>query len=204
MTDEETVQGFIEYCESPLGKAVIDREANYIKDQLENPGCVLEVGCGIGALTDRLSAPVIGLDISQAMVDAAARRTDGQYIRGDAHQLPFGDASFDAVVSVTTLEFVSDYAQALAEIERVVAPAGNITILMLNQESRYFTRRAADEESYFALAQHKPATVEAKLQDSIDLTAEYFLGIDETEVFETTDPEWAAIRAFSGTVPASE
>lgn len=204
MTDEETVQGFVEYCESPHGKAVIDREASYIEDQLKNPDCVLEIGCGIGTLTNRLSAPVIGLDISQAMLDAAARRTDGQYVRGDAQRLPFADDSFDAVVSVTTLEFVSDYARALAEIERVVAPAGTITILMLNQDSHYFTRRAADKDSYFAMAQHTPAAVEARLKQSLDLTAEYFLGIDETDVFETTDPEWAAIRAFSGTVPANE
>lgn len=42
----------------------------------------------------------------------------------DAHELPFEDASFDAVITTAVLEHVADPARAIAEIERVLAPAG--------------------------------------------------------------------------------
>ena len=66
----------------------------------------------------------VGLDISPAML-AEARRLEGRdrrktiYVLGDAHHLPFPPASYDLVVMVTTLEFLSDPEQALREAARV-------------------------------------------------------------------------------------
>ena len=42
----------------------------------------------------------------------------------DAHELPFADGSVDAVVTTAVLEHVADPARSMAEIERVLAPAG--------------------------------------------------------------------------------
>jgi ubiquinone/menaquinone biosynthesis C-methylase UbiE len=69
---------------------------------------VLDVGCGIGSLSFVLreafpSASITGLDYSQAFVDYArsrARDNKLNFERGDAAALPFGDAQFDATLSL--------------------------------------------------------------------------------------------------------
>ena len=42
----------------------------------------------------------------------------------DAHDLPFADASYDAVLAAAVLEHVADPARCVAEIHRVLAPDG--------------------------------------------------------------------------------
>jgi SAM-dependent methyltransferase len=53
------------------------------------------------------------------------RHTD---VVADAHQLPFGDATFDAVVTFNTFEHLSDPERAAAEIRRVLKPGGRLVV----------------------------------------------------------------------------
>jgi hypothetical protein len=55
-------------------------------------------------------------------------------VQGDAQSLPFGTAQFDLVVLITTLEFVADPAQSVAEAARV-AKMG-LLLGVLNRWSR--------------------------------------------------------------------
>jgi ubiquinone/menaquinone biosynthesis C-methylase UbiE len=98
---------------------------------------VLDVGCGPGNFT-RDFAPaaagglVVGLDASETMLDTAARDTHSDnvaYIRGDACELPFRDASFDAVCCFAALYLIEDPMRALDEIVRVLAPGGRVALL---------------------------------------------------------------------------
>ena len=92
----------------------------------------LDVGCGTGALTETILeavAPreVVGVDPSRGFVEyARSRIEDGRarFLVGDALELPFGEDSFDAVVSGLVLNFVSEPERAVAEIARVTARAG--------------------------------------------------------------------------------
>src|SRR3954451_20186070 len=69
---------------------------------------LLDVGCGAGQLSliaARAGASVTGCDISsnwlvQARRNAAAEVLTIVFEQGDAEALPFGDASFDAVISL--------------------------------------------------------------------------------------------------------
>lgn len=45
---------------------------------------------------------------------------------GDAHRLPFRDASFDAVVNIQVLEHLNEPAAAIAEFARVLKPGGRL------------------------------------------------------------------------------
>jgi SAM-dependent methyltransferase len=98
---------------------------------------VLDVGCGPGNYTRHLARAAgdgltLGLDASESMVAAAAKRGGGEnlaYLRGDACALPFGDESFDAVCSVGVIHMVEDPLGAVAEMARVLAPGGRLVVL---------------------------------------------------------------------------
>jgi len=103
-------------------------------------GRILDVGCGSGAL-DRLLARRLGsaaridaVDVNPFLLREAAElaREFGDRIRfmpGSALDLPFPDATFDCVFSVTVLE-ECDANRAIAEMIRVARPGGNIGIVV--------------------------------------------------------------------------
>jgi SAM-dependent methyltransferase len=103
-------------------------------------GKVLEVGSGPGRLAVRLAREVpgttlIGIDISEAMVERAARRAAeaglSERVRfevGDVGALPLADQEFDGVVSTLSLHHWPDPARGLAEIHRVLKPGGEARI----------------------------------------------------------------------------
>jgi len=59
------------------------------------------------------------------------------FVRADAQALPFGDASFDAVVSFETIEHLTDARALLAECRRVLREEG---LLYLSTPNRTVTR----------------------------------------------------------------
>lgn len=98
---------------------------------------VLDVACGPGFLTMEFAkrcAAVVGFDATDAFVDLAraeaARRglANIHFQHGDAEQLPFADASFDAVSCRAAFHHFSQPTRVLAEMVRVAAPAGRIVI----------------------------------------------------------------------------
>lgn len=95
--------------------------------QLLNPvqGCsVLDIGCGIGSDWKPLAdagLTITGLDPSPYMLDIAEKHAPERIAlhRGVAEDLPFDDNEFHYAMLNTTLEFVDDPYQALAEACRV-------------------------------------------------------------------------------------
>ncbi len=109
----------------------------WLFDQLEvSPQCrILELGCGPGSLwsanIERIPAGwEINLsDLSQGMLEEARRNLTGgshsfRFLSADAQQIPFEDASFDAVLANHMLYHIQDRESALLEIRRVLAPRG--------------------------------------------------------------------------------
>ena len=59
------------------------------------PARTLDVACGTGFITRHLPGDVVGLDRSEAMLEAASSRVPGARVRADGLSLPFRDDSFD-------------------------------------------------------------------------------------------------------------
>jgi ubiquinone/menaquinone biosynthesis C-methylase UbiE len=104
---------------------------------IERGKYILDVGCGTGKTSSwfakRLGCRVVGVDISPRMVEWAKEtaKREGildqvEFRTADAQQLPFDDATFDAVVCESVLGFVPDKAKALREFIRVCKPGGYV------------------------------------------------------------------------------
>ena len=99
---------------------------------------VLDVGTGSGVVAFAAAprvAPtgrIVGIDLSEGMLEAsrakAGFREDLQFHRMDAEHLQFKPATFDAVLSLFALLHFPDPGQAIAEMARVVKPAGRVVI----------------------------------------------------------------------------
>lgn len=99
-------------------------------------GRVLDAGSGTGSLAFATAerhggAHVLGIDPSLEYVAYAnSRNRFGDRVNfevGDAQDLRFGDASFDAVVSLLVINFIPDAKKALLEFRRVTKPGGKIS-----------------------------------------------------------------------------
>ena len=97
---------------------------------------VLDVATGSGnvaIVAAQSGAHVTGLDITPELFEAARRRmtesgVEIELIEGDAEDLPFGDASFDRVLSCFGVMFAPLHQTAADELVRVVRPGGMIGI----------------------------------------------------------------------------
>ena len=108
-------------------------------------GQVLDVATGTGDLAIALAAAgarsVMGIDISQPMLDAAASKIATRSATGaglpidlrhaDAMRLPFDDDTFDACTVSFGLRNMPDYAAAVTEMVRVLRPGGRWVCLEL-------------------------------------------------------------------------
>jgi phosphatidylethanolamine/phosphatidyl-N-methylethanolamine N-methyltransferase len=100
------------------------------------PGRVLEVGVGTGKNLPYhpAGAEVVGIDISQRMLERARQRAEDldkrvELRQMDAQQLDFPDDVFDAGVATFVFCSVPDAIQGLRELGRVVKPEGKIFLL---------------------------------------------------------------------------
>jgi demethylmenaquinone methyltransferase / 2-methoxy-6-polyprenyl-1,4-benzoquinol methylase len=98
---------------------------------------VLDACCGTGDLAlAGLAAGghVTGLDFSERMLDRAVRKSDAvEWKRGDALDLPFGDASFDAVTVGFGVRNLEDLERGLAEFRRVLRAGGRLAVLEITR-----------------------------------------------------------------------
>ncbi len=114
---------------------------------------VLDVATGTGMvaaeLISRADCSVVGIDQSPEML-AAARARFGrsergarvQLIEGQAEELPFEDASFDALTFTYLLRYVDDPPATMRELARVLRPGGRIASLEFGVPPRALARWA--------------------------------------------------------------
>lgn len=93
---------------------------------------VLDLATGPGYAAGRAAergASVVGIDIAPAMVELAGGLHPGlEFRQADAHELPFDDASFDAVVGNFLILHLGRPEQAADEFVRVLRPGGRLAL----------------------------------------------------------------------------
>jgi SAM-dependent methyltransferase len=161
---------------------------------------VLEVGCGDGNIwRENLDRIPLGwrltlTDFSPGMVDAA-RAVLGdraEYAVADVQDLPFVDASFDAVIANHMLFHVEDRPRALGEIVRVLRPGGQFRATAIGLDHLREVRELAPPppDSQFAKTRER-FTIEQVPDELapffVDVDVESLPGPQDLEVTELED-----------------
>ncbi len=101
---------------------------------------VLDVGCGTGPFTlaalgrgARITSVDIGVELLRRARDKGAPRP----VAGDAAALPFPDASFDVVISSECIEHTTQPERSVADMLRVLRPAGTLVLTCPNRAWRW-------------------------------------------------------------------
>ena len=139
---------------------------------------VLEVGCGRGggaAHIARYLEPklMVGLDRTAPAIAFARRHFAAEknlrFQEGDAHALPFGDDSFDAVVNIESAQHYADIDRFFSEVHRVLKPGGHLLIACFEDPSNnVYPRRSLDRSPLTEVSEEDitPGVVRAMDLDS--------------------------------------
>ena len=105
---------------------------------------VIDVACGTGDLAELAGlrgAEVLALDFAREMLAVAARRgVPAALVLGDGARLPVGDAAADVVTCGFALRNFEALPPVLAEMARVLKPAGRLAILEVDRPERAWVR----------------------------------------------------------------
>jgi ubiquinone/menaquinone biosynthesis C-methylase UbiE len=162
-TDEHMRREFNEWAEAGRGEEMENHHISITQQTLAvmklKPGeRVLDLGCGAGWASRLLAqavgggdrpGQVVGLDVSDEMI-RRARATSQQYdnilfVVGSAQQIPWQEGFFDKVLSVESFYYYGDQGGALDEVRRVMAPGGELNILINLYKDNHYSLRWVDE-----------------------------------------------------------
>jgi len=195
-------------------KNMVPGRLAYFDEHIDWPGkTVLDLGCAGGFMAEALherGALVTGIDPAEDAIDAARRHAGAREIRYDVgvgEALPYGDESFDAVVCVDVLEHVSDLAQVIREVARVLEPGGLFCFDTINRNPvarlavvtlaedvlRLLPRGTHDPEMFI-----KPAELSRHLREA-GFEAGPFTGLGPRGVDRRGDPTFGRLP-FTGII----
>lgn len=130
-------------------KAVYRSEVKAIEHLIPESGFGIEIGVG----TSRFAVPLgmqVGLDPAVEMLHRSRDR-GVDVVRGVGEFLPFAEETFDTALIVTTICFVDDIRQTLAEARRVLTPSGSLVIGYIDKHSpvgRIYQEKQAENPFY--------------------------------------------------------
>jgi SAM-dependent methyltransferase len=127
--------GFAEDAVAMMASRTAAERAAFFLSSLAPGMRVLDAGCGPGAISVGLAQAVspggscTGFDREPSQVElaraaAAAARVEIQFEVASIYELPFADATFDAVLSHAVFEHLARPDAALGELRRVLCPGG--------------------------------------------------------------------------------
>jgi SAM-dependent methyltransferase len=118
----------------PLHGAVLDAARVTRGTRLLDAGC----GAGIAALLASLrGATVSAIDASAAQIEICRGRLPGGNVRqAGLEEIPYPDATFDAVIAINSVFYAADPSAAMSELARVTRPGGRVVVTTWGPEDR--------------------------------------------------------------------
>jgi len=120
------------------------------KEFLENDHYLLDLGCGSGAITNKLakiSKSIDAIDISAGMIEFAKTQAEENsieninYIQTSIFDERFKDESFDVISAFNVLHYIEDMPSLIQRINRLLKPNGIfISSTACLKEKRSFLR----------------------------------------------------------------
>lgn len=115
-------------------KRVVSNLARIVSDHVAcHPETMLDVGCGTGALIERLhslypDALPCAVDFAENMCSKTSAKlgSAGVVVNGTVENLPFKSNTIDLLVSSSVLQWISDLPHAFEEMSRVVKKGGSM------------------------------------------------------------------------------
>jgi SAM-dependent methyltransferase len=117
----------------PEFRGMYQRFEDTLRECIPANAVVLDAGCGSGRIFRyelQAGCRVVGVDIGAELRD---NPNVDERVRGDVQRFPFADASFDAVLASHIMEHLPEPERALAEVARVLRPAGRFLLLTPNR-----------------------------------------------------------------------
>ena len=195
------MEEYLQSCKTDFWKKVFKAELGYILQQLKGTKDILSIGCGPAIIEKGLAENgfnVTGLDISK---EALGQAPDSiRKITGSAENMDFAESSFDAVIYVTSLQFIEKYKEAIRETARVLRSGGKLLAMLLNPQSRFFKEKTDNPASYVNKIKHTDLReIETTIAEHFSIKTEFFLGIKGQEIFESGQPNLASLYVIKGT-----
>lgn len=177
-----------------LQREVGDRLIERLDIVRATPKTILDVGCGTGDSTLKLSklyrrSSIVALDFAERMLQVASHKqswkqkllgNEIRFICADAEHLPFSDNSFDFVFSNLTLQWCIDLEHTFREFNRVLKPGGLLFFSTLGPDTLKELRQSwqqvdTSQHVHTFLDMHDvgDAMVRSRLADPV-MDVEYF------------------------------
>lgn len=195
-----SMEKYLLSCQSDFWQSVFNAELDYLLHHLKDVRDILSIGCGPAIIETDLAEQgfnITGLDISQEALNQAPDSI--RTVAGSAEKTGFADCSFDAVIYVASLQFIEKYKKAIKESARVLRSSGKLLVMLLNPESEFFKEKIENPDSYVNRIKHKNLIkIEEVIAVYFSIKTEYLLGIKETEIFPSRDPNLASLYVIKG------
>jgi ubiquinone/menaquinone biosynthesis C-methylase UbiE len=157
--DQKLQQEFNQWAAAGRGDEMEDHHSD-ITDQtialmnIQPSDRILDLGCGTGWVSRRLArmanaGEVVGLDVADEMLhraeEASSEFNNIRYVWGSAENIPALDGLFTKVLSVESFYYYADQNKALRELKRVMAPGGQLFILINLYKDNHYSLRWVGE-----------------------------------------------------------
>ena len=132
-------------------------ELDFLFDGLRSGERVLDIGCGNGRASERITPDIdyTGIDNSERLVEIAKKRyPNREFIVADALDLPFSDHDFDRVYAIGLIHHIPSEEKRmkfLEEVTRVLKSGGMLTLTVWDIWEKTARRKRVIKEGLFSI-----------------------------------------------------